>query len=148
MSHSPALTPEARARHVREAMYANDAASQALGITIDDIGPGSATARMKVRAEMLNGFALCHGGYLTTLADTAFAFACNSYNEMTVASGLEVEFLKGVRLDEVLEARAVERSRNGRLGVYDVEVRNADGELVALVRGRSYRMQGRVIAPE
>ena len=107
------------------------------------ISPTSATVTMTVRADMLNGHATCHGGFITALADSAFAFACNAGNEMTVASGLSIDFLAPGREGDVLTAEGVEVSRAGRTGVYDVTVRNQRGELIAVFRGRSYTMKGR-----
>ncbi len=124
-------------------MYAVDRATQSLGITIDAMAPGSATLRMTVRPDMLNGLAGCHGGLITTLADSAFAFACNSYNELTVASGLAIELMAPAREGDVLIAEASEVSRRGRLGLYDVVVTNQRGERVALMRGRSYTAKGK-----
>jgi acyl-CoA thioesterase len=141
----PADSPPQRAERVRAAMYERDYAGQSLGIEIAEIAPGSAAATMTVRRDMLNGFAMCHGGLIVTLADTAFAYACNSYDEMTLAAGLDAEFLKGARLGDALRAEAREQSQAGRLGVYDVSVRNQHGELVALLRGRSYRLRGKPV---
>ncbi len=137
------LTPQEVADAVRVGMYALDRASQALGITVDAMSPGRATLCMTVRADMLNGLASCHGGLITTLADSAFAFACNSYNELTVASGLAIELMAPAREGDVLTADATEVSRLGRLGVYDVVVANQRGERVALMRGRSYTAKGK-----
>ncbi len=137
------LTPQQLAEHVRSAMFANDGASQALGMQVTAISPTSATVTMTVRADMLNGHATCHGGFITALADSAFAFACNAGNEMTVASGLSVDFLAPGREGDVLTAEGVEVSRAGRTGVYDVTVRNQRGELIVVFRGRSYTMKGR-----
>jgi acyl-CoA thioesterase len=120
-----------------EAMYARDVASQALGITIDGVGPGAARARMTVRDDMLNGHGICHGGYLFTLADTAFAFACNTYDDVTVAAGADVTFLAPVSGGMQLVATAVERTRRGRSGLYDVTVSTTDRDVVAEFRGRS-----------
>ncbi|HET9644773.1 MAG TPA: hydroxyphenylacetyl-CoA thioesterase PaaI [Burkholderiaceae bacterium] len=131
------------AEAVRDRMLADDRASRALGIEITAIGPGRATAMMTVRADMLNGFALCHGGLITTLADSAFAFACNSHNELTVASGISIDIMVPGREGDVLTANAEEVSRAGRTGVYDVEVRNQRGERVAVFRGRSYTVKGK-----
>ena len=122
------LTPQQVAEAVRVGMYAVDRATQSLGITIDAISPGGATLRMTVRPDMLNGLAGCHGGLITTLADSAFAFACNSYNELTVASGLTIELMAPAREGDVLVAEASEVSRLGRLGLYDVVVTNQRGE--------------------
>jgi acyl-CoA thioesterase len=140
---SNSQTPQAVADHVRHGMLANDRATRALGMDITGMGPGHATITMTVRADMLNGFATCHGGFITTLADSAFAFACNSRNEMTVASGLSVDFLAPGREGDVLTARAVEVSLAGRTGVYDVTVSNQRGDTVAVFRGRSYAIKGR-----
>ena len=137
------LTSQQIADHVRVGMYANDRAVQGLGITVQAMGPTSATMTMTVRADMLNGHATCHGGFITTLADSAFAFACNAGNEMTVASGLTIDFVAPAREGDVLTAHGVEVSRAGRTGVYDVTVRNQRDELVAVFRGRSYTMKGR-----
>lgn len=137
------MTPQALADHVRHGMLVNDRATRALGMEITGMGPGHATITMAVRADMLNGFDTCHGGYITTLADSAFAFACNSRNTMTVASGLSVDFLAPGREGDVLTARAVEVSLAGRTGVYDVAVTNQRGESVAVFRGRSYAIKGR-----
>ena len=121
-----------------EGMYARDRASRELGIEIDAAGEGRATARMTVEDDMLNGFAVCHGGFVFTLADTAFAFACNSYGELTVAAGASIDFLHPVYAGDRLEATATERVRRRRTGVYDVSVRNQDGLEVAVFRGRSH----------
>lgn len=140
---SVTLTPQELAEHVRTAMYARDGASQALGMQVVAISPTSATMTMTVRPDMLNGHATCHGGFITTLADSAFAFACNAGNEMTVASGLTIDFVAPAREGDVLTADSVQVSRAGRTGVYDVTVRNQRGELIAVFRGRSYTMKGR-----
>ena len=125
------------ARRCAESMYAADRASRQLGIEISDVSPGCATAAMVVREDMVNGHGICHGGYVFTLADTAFAFACNTYNERTVAAGADINFLAPVNAGDKLSATAVERSRRGRSGIYDVTVRTADGTVVAEFRGRS-----------
>ena len=134
------------AERTAEAMYARDRASQGLGMTIEEVRPGYARLRMTVRPDMLNGHDICHGGFVFALADSAFASACNSHNRATVAAGAAIEFLAAVRAGEVLVAEAVEQSLGGRLGVYDVGVRNGDGVRVALFRGRSYAIKGSVIA--
>lgn len=135
------------AERAHDTMFEHDAASHGLGIEIATIGPGHATATMTIRPDMLNGFGMCHGGFIVTLADTAFAFACNSFNVMTLACGLDAEFLLAAQLGDVLTARAEQRSQAGRLGVTDVVVTNQRGEQVALVRGRSYRVKGKAVAP-
>ena len=114
---------------------------------ITHIAPGEATIEMVVRDDMLNGFEICHGGYITTLGDTAFAYACNSYNEMTVASGLSVDFVAPGKPGDVLVAVAKEVSQAGRTGVYDVTISNQVGQAIALFRGRSYRMKGKPTVP-
>lgn len=128
---------------VREGMFRNDRASKLLGMRIVDVTPGSATLSMTIRDDMLNGHDICHGGLITTLADSAFAFACNSYNELTVASGFSVDLLAPGRLNDVLTARCTEVSKAGRTGVYDTEVTNQRGERVAVFRGRSYTIKGK-----
>jgi acyl-CoA thioesterase len=141
-------TADARtlAERVAESMYARDAATHTLGIRIVHVGPGFAELAMAVRADMLNGHEICHGGFIFTLADSAFAYACNSYNLNTVASGCAIEFIAPARVDDVLAARAHERQLAGRTGVYDVEVANQRGETVALFRGKSYRIKGHLLA--
>jgi acyl-CoA thioesterase len=133
----PGADPHAVARAASAAMHAADHASQALGMRVLEIGPGSARVSMTVRRDMLNGHAVCHGGILFALADTAFAHACNSHNRRTLASAASIEFLQSAREGEVLTAHARERQRGRRAGVYDVEVLGAAGGLVALFRGRS-----------
>jgi acyl-CoA thioesterase len=133
---------EALARACADAMWAADKASRALGIELDAIAPGGATARMTVSGEMVNGHDLCHGGYVFTLADTAFAFACNTYGEETLAAGADIVFVAPARAGDELVAEAREQRRFGRNGVYDVTVRRVDGDVVAEFRGRS-RATGR-----
>jgi acyl-CoA thioesterase len=146
--HHPAATPEEAqllAERVAQRMFARDRASQAMGMMITGIGPGHAELAMTVRADMLNGHAICHGGFVFTLADSAFAYACNSYNLTTVASGCAIDFVAPAREGDVLTAIARERSVSGRTGVYDIEVMNQHGERVAFFRGKSYRIKGHVI---
>jgi acyl-CoA thioesterase len=134
------------AEAVAQAMWARDAATHALGMQMVHIAPGQCTLTMTVRPDMVNGHHICHGGLMFTLADSAFAYACNSYNRTTVASACHIDFLAPAREGDVLEAHAVERSASGRTGVYDITVRIRDGATVALFRGKSYRIQGEVIA--
>ncbi|GAB2744273.1 hydroxyphenylacetyl-CoA thioesterase PaaI [Melaminivora jejuensis] len=141
------LSAQQIADHVRVGMWANDRATQSLGMSISAMGPGTATLTMTVRPDMLNGHATCHGGFITALADSAFAFACNSGNELTVASGLAIDFVAPAREGDVLTAQGHEVSHAGRTGVYDVSVRNQRGELIAVFRGRSYRMKGKPAVP-
>ena len=128
------------------AMWARDNAAQALGMRIERVSPGAALLSMAVRKDMVNGHHICHGGMIFALADTAFAYACNSYNNNTVASACHIDFLAPAREGEVLEAEACERSAAGRTGVYDITVRTQDGRNIALFRGKSYRISGEVIA--
>ncbi len=126
-------------------MFAADRASQGLGMRILALGAGTARLEMAVRDDMLNGHEICHGGFITTLADSAFAFACNSRNRLTVAAGLTVDFLAPAHRGDVLIADAVEVSLAGRTGVYDMVVTNQHGVRVALVRGRSARLGDRTV---
>ena len=144
MTSTP-LDPQQTADRVREAMYANDRAAKALGIQIHAVGPGTATLSMTVREDMLNGHDICHGGLVTTLADTAFAYGCNAYNEVTVASGFNVDLVAPGRAGDVLTATCREQSKAGRTGVYDIEVVNQRGERIALFRGRSYTIKGKPV---
>lgn len=139
------MDAQATAEKVRDAMLADDAASSMLGIQIVDIAAGRAVATMAVRADMLNGFAICHGGLIATLADSAFAFACNSRNALTVASGFGIDLLKPAQLGDVLTATAEETSLAGRTGLYDITVKNQDGDLIAMFRGRSHRLGERKV---
>jgi len=134
------------ARRVGEAMFARDRASQAMGMQIAEIRPGYARLTMTVRRDMLNGHAICHGGFIFTLADSAFAFACNSRNFNTVAAACAIDFLAPGREGDSLVAEAVERTLSGRHGVYDIAVSRGDGTLIALFRGKSTRVQGEVLA--
>ena len=129
-------------------MFAADRASRGLGMEIVSVGEGRATLTMTVREDMLNGHDICHGGFITLLADSAFAFACNSRNVVTVASGLTVDFLAPAHRGDVLTATATESSRAGRTGVYDMVVTNQHGKRIALVRGRSHSIAGRTVLPE
>jgi len=145
-SPAPApATPQQVAEAARDAMWKDDRASRLLGMKVEAIGPGSATLTMTVRDDMLNGHDICHGGLVTTLADSAFAFACNAYNEFTVASGFDVNLMAPAHRGDVLTARATELSKTGRTGVYDIAVTNQRGEAVAAFRGRSYTVKGKAL---
>ncbi len=144
---STGLSDQQVADRAAEALWAGDAASRALGMEVAEVAPGRATVRMTVRADMVNGHAIGHGGLTFTLADTAFAFACNSYNRSTVAAHCEIRFLAPTRLGDVLVASAVERSREGRDGVYDVTV-HAGGTLVADFVGRCREIRGVLFTDE
>jgi acyl-CoA thioesterase len=129
-----------------QAMMTRDVASRSLGIELVDAGEGRAVTRMTVRADMVNGHAMAHGGLIFTLADTAFACACNSYGPVTVAASADIVFVAPARAGDVLHAEAVVRTRFGRSGVYDVTVRR-DGEVIAEFRGRSYQLASATAAP-
>jgi len=133
------------AERVAQGMLAQDAMSRALGITIVEIRPGYARLKMAVRADMSNSHSICHGGAIFTLADSAFAFACNSYNRSSVASGGSIDFVMPARIGDELTAEAAERALPGRLGLYDVTVTNQSGQSIAFFRGRSYRVTGETI---
>jgi acyl-CoA thioesterase len=142
----PQPSTEAAGLEAARRMFDADQASQGLGIELVDLAPGAATARMRVTAAMLNGHAIGHGGYVFLLADTAFALACNSHGPVTVAAGADVSFLAPIAEGDVLTARAVERVRQGRSGIYDVTVTRGSGErlqTVAEFRGRSRVVAGR-----
>jgi acyl-CoA thioesterase len=146
---SRSLTPQQLAERVGEAMFAVDAASKDfLQMELVACEPGRAVMRMRVREPMLNGHKICHGGLIFTLADSTFAFACNSHNKVTVAAGCSIEFLKPAHLDDVLTCEGVEQVLQGRHGIYDMRVRNQRGEVVALFRGKSTSIQGTVIPEE
>ena len=133
------------ARRVGAAMLARDNASRALGMELVEIGPGRAIMAMRVREDMLNGHATCHGGIIFALADSCFAFACNSDNHVTVAAGAQISLIAPARLGDLLRAEANEVARAGRTGVFDVEVRGEDGALIAVFRGNSHRTRGNLI---
>jgi acyl-CoA thioesterase len=146
---SPERTPAEAlqlAQDAAKAMWSRDHAAQALGMAIAEVTPGTSRLTMPVRQDMVNGHAICHGGMIFTLADTAFAYACNSYNLNTVASACNIDFLAPAYLGDSLVAVAVERVQSGRSGVYDVTVSTAAGKTVALFRGKSARIKGEVIA--
>ena len=133
------------AEATRDAMWEDESASRALGMRVVAIGPGTATLTMTVREDMLNGIGLCHGGLVTTLADTAFGFASNSGNQWTVTAGMDIHLLAAANLGDVLTASACWVSRTGRSGVMDVPVINQRGEPVALVRVRAITNPARAV---
>ena len=139
------MTAQQIAEATRDAMWANDRASKALGMQITAVGPGTATLTMTVRDDMLNGHDLCHGGLIATLADSAFAFACNSHNRVTVANNCAITFTRPGRAGDVLTATAEEVHRGGRSGVCEVRVTNGGGELIALFRGHSTEIKGELV---
>ena len=136
------LSPQALAEACAEAMWAEDWASQRLGMRIERIAPGGATLAMTVTEAMLNGQGAAHGGYIFALADSAFAFACNGHNQRTVAHQASITYVAPGRLGDRHTAAAHEVHRAGRNGIYDVRVTNADGELVAEFRGHSRTVKG------
>ena len=143
------LSPAELATKVGEAMYAVDpAVRDFMQIELLACEPGRAMMRMTVRAAMLNGHRICHGGLIFTLADSTFAYACNSRNKVTVAAGCSIEFLKPAHLDDVLTCEGLEQVLQGRHGIYDMTVRNQRGEVVAVFRGKSASLQGTVIPEE
>lgn len=147
MSDSDTPTAQQVAEAVRDAMWQGDHASKALGMTILAIGPGTAQISMAVRQDMLNGHQICHGGLMTTLADSTFAFACNAYNELTVASGFDVNIIASAKLGDTLTATANEVAKTRRTGVYDIDVRDQNGRRIAAFRGRSMTLTGKLIVP-
>ena len=139
-----AATAQQRAERAAGALFDRDRASRALGMRIVAVGPGRAQVSMQVRADMLNGHGLCHGGIVFALGDSAFAFACNSHNESTVAAAASIDFLASAREGDELMAEARELWRTGRNGLYEIVVSNQRGERIALFRGRCYRIRGQV----
>jgi acyl-CoA thioesterase len=139
------MSADELARATAAAMFEADVCSHALGIELLEVREGYARMRMLVRADFLNGHRICHGGLIFTLADSAFAFACNSRNINTVASGCSIEFLRPVHGGDTLTAEAVEQSLTGRTGIYDIRIINRANEVVAMFRGKSARIKGTVI---
>jgi len=128
-----------------QAIYDSDRASQKLGMTVESVAPGETRVTMRIQPDMVNGHGICHGGLIFTLADSAFAFACNSHGHNALAAGAAIEFLAPGREGDVLTAVATERWRAGKSGIYEIEVRNQRGEAVALFRGRCHQIAGRVV---
>jgi len=129
-------------------LFDRDRASQSLGIRVVEVRPGYARVVMQVRPDMVNGHRVCHGGIVFTLADSAFAFSCNSYNESTVAAAASIDFLGPAFEGDELTAAAVELWRSRRSGIYEITVTNQRGERIALFRGRSHRIDGQVVSAE
>ena len=141
-------SPQTLAFKVGQTMFAQDTASKdTMGMQLMECLPGSAQMRMKVTEKHLNGHGICHGGFIFTLADSTFAFACNSHNKNAVAASAGIEFLKPAKLGDVLTCNGVEQVLNGRHGVYDMTVRNQDGDIIALFRGKSAQIPGTVVNP-
>jgi acyl-CoA thioesterase len=139
------LTPQTIAEAASRAMHERDHAAKHLGIEIAEIKPGFAGLTMTVKQTMVNGHDICHGGMIFTLADTAFAHACNSYNFNTVAAGCGIEYLAPAKLHDVLTATAQEQALVGRTGIYDVVVTNQENKIIAVFRGKSARIKGELV---
>ena len=140
------VTPEALAAKVGETMFAVDVASKdTMGMELLLCAPGHARMRMQVRELHLNGHGMCHGGFIFTLADSTFAFACNSHNKNAVAAAASIEFLKPAHAGDVLTCTGEEQVLSGRHGVYDMTVRNQNDEVIALFRGKSAQIPGQVV---
>ena len=146
MDEAAPTDPQRLAEAVGRAMYDRDLASQMLGMALDSIGPGRAQMTMRVRPDMCNGHGICHGGLIFTLADSAFAYACNSYNINTVALGCTIDFMAAAKNGETLRAVGEMRQQGSRTGLYDITVTNQDGHTIALFRGKSYRIKGEVLS--
>ena len=142
MTTSDQMTPQELAEACATAMWNDDSASQNLGMSLDHVAPGEAALSMTITDQMTNGHGMCHGGYIFTLADSAFAFACNTYNQRVVAQACAVTYLNPVELGARLTARAREISRRGRSGIYDVRVSDATGTVIAEFRGHSRVIKG------
>ncbi len=148
MSSDPIKNNDAAdlARRVGQAMWAVDTASKdTMGMELMECSPGHAVVRMELKALHMNGHQICHGGFIFTLADTTFAFACNSHNKVTVAAGCSIEFLKSGQLGDVLTCVGVEQTLTGRHGIYDMQVTNQRGEVVAMFRGKSAQIAGVIV---
>jgi acyl-CoA thioesterase len=146
MADSALADPQLLAEAVGRAMYLRDRASQMLGMTLDSIAPGRAQMSMRVRPDMCNGHGICHGGLIFTLADSAFAYACNSYNINTVALGCTIDFMAAGKDGDTLTAVGEMRQQGSRTGLYDITLTDQDGQTIALFRGKSYRIKGAVLS--
>ena len=144
MHSNPHIDAQTLAELAGKSMYERDPTSRALGMLLAEIRPGYARMTMPVRADMLNGHQTCHGGYIFMLADSAFAFACNSHNFNTVGAGCSIDYLAPGREGDLLSAEATEQALAGKTGVYDIKVSNQDGRVIALFRGKSHRVSGHV----
>jgi len=142
--NKPSTGAQLLAERAAQALFERDQASQVLGMRLVEVRPGYARMVMRVRADMMNGHATCHGGLIFALADSAFAFSCNSHNESTVAAAASIDFLASASAGDELSAVATELWRSQRNGIYEVTVTNQRGERIALFRGRSYRIDGQV----
>lgn len=145
---SPTRKNQELAEAVGREMYGKDRTSQFLRIALDEIRPGYARMTMRVTEDMVNGHGMCHGGFIFTLADSTFAYSCNSHNHNAVASGCSIEFLAPAQVGDTLTATGEERMLAGRSGIYDIEISNQDGRRIAMFRGKSHRIQGEVVKPQ
>ena len=139
------LSPLELAQESARIMWAEDTATRHVGMELLDIAPGRARLCFTVRDEFTNGHGMCHGGYIFMLADSAFAFACNSHNQRAVAASAAIDFVAAAQRGDVLTADCAEQSRGGRSGLYDTRVTDQNGRLIALFRGRSATIRGRFI---
>jgi len=142
--NQPSTEAQLLAERAAQVLFERDQASKALGMRLVEVRPGYARVVMRVRPDMMNGHAVCHGGLIFTLADSAFAFSCNSHNDNTVAAAASIDFLASALAGDELAAVATELWRTRRNGIYEVTVTNQRGERIALFRGRSYRIDGQV----
>jgi acyl-CoA thioesterase len=142
---SPIKKTQELAEAVGREMYRSDRTSQFLRIALDEIRPGYARMSLTITDDMVNGHGMCHGGFIFTLADSAFAYSCNSHNHNAVASGCTIDYLAPAHVGDVLTATAEERALAGRSGIYDIEVSNQAGKRIALFRGKSHRIQGELV---
>ncbi|TAG25246.1 MAG: hydroxyphenylacetyl-CoA thioesterase PaaI [Burkholderiales bacterium] len=141
------MTANELATAVGEQMFASDVASrETMGMRLLECKPGYARMSMEIKSLHLNGHKICHGGFIFTLADSTFAFACNSHNKIAVAAGCSIEFLKPGQLGDVLTCEGIEQTLSGRHGIYDMKVTNQNGEVIAMFRGKSAQIQGSVLA--
>ncbi|HTY99169.1 MAG TPA: hydroxyphenylacetyl-CoA thioesterase PaaI [Rhodocyclaceae bacterium] len=136
------MTPQKTAERCAELMWPDDQAARGLGMAIVAVGPGSATLTMTVRPDMVNSHGTCHGGFIFAVADSTFAYACNSFNHKAVAAGVDINFLAPAHLGDLLTATGHARHQGGRSGLYDIEVTNQEGRLIAVFRGRAARVKG------
>jgi len=144
----PRADPHTMAKACADAMWQDDRASKGLGMCIERVAPGEAVISMTVRKEMTNGHGICHGGFIFTLADSTFAFACNTYDQRTVAQQCAVTFIESAHEGDVLTAHALERTRSGRSGIYDVTVRDGSNKVIAEFRGHSRTITGRLLGSD
>lgn len=141
------MSPDALAAEVARRMWDGDRATQALGMELLEVRAGYARIRMPVRRDMTNGHGICHGGFMFLLADSTFAFACNSHNQRAVAASAEIHFIASANEGDVLTAEGVEQHLAGRSGVYDMRVTDQSGRLIALFRGKSATIKGMFVEP-